>query len=258
MYGNRRVFVALALLAVGLSFARPASGQIASYVDERGKLVFVNGDSPQARHGSTISSPVAAKASPVNSIPQPGTKSNEFAAASPGSVESSAVSARAFVSNPSDSRLDRIVQEAAQRHSLDPALVKAVITTESGGNTRAISQKGAVGLMQLIPSTAQRFGVGNPFDPAQNVEGGTTYLKTLLDRYNGDLTKSLAAYNAGERAVDLSGGVPAYRETQQYVQKVTSAYFRPGSGRTSTLWSPPRPTVRREVDANGRVVFTNE
>jgi soluble lytic murein transglycosylase-like protein len=150
------------------------------------------------------------------------------------------------------------VQEAAQRHSLDPALVKAVITTESGWNTRAISQKGAVGLMQLIPSTAQRFGVGNPFDPAQNVEGGTTYLKTLLDRYNGDLTKSLAAYNAGERAVDLSGGVPAYRETQQYVQKVTSAYFRPGSGRTSTLWSPPRPTVRREVDANGRVVFTNE
>jgi soluble lytic murein transglycosylase-like protein len=150
------------------------------------------------------------------------------------------------------------VQEAAQRHSLDPALVKAVITTESGWNTRAISQKGAVGLMQLIPSTAQRFGVGNPFDPAQNVEGGTTYLKTLLDRYNGDLTKSLAAYNAGERAVDLSGGVPAYRETQQYVQKVTSAYFRPGSGRTSTLWSPPRPTVRREVDTNGRVVFTNE
>jgi soluble lytic murein transglycosylase-like protein len=191
-------------------------------------------------------------------MPQPGTKSNEFAAASPGSVESSAVSARAFVSNPSDSRLDRIVQEAAQRHSLDPALVKAVITTESGWNTRAISQKGAVGLMQLIPSTAQRFGVGNPFDPAQNVEGGTTYLKTLLDRYNGDLTKSLAAYNAGERAVDLSGGVPAYRETQQYVQKVTSAYFRPGSGRTSTLWSPPRPAVRREVDANGRVVFTNE
>jgi len=258
IYSSRRVFVAFALLAVGFVFARPASGQIASYVDERGELVFVNGDSPQARHGSTISSPVAAKASPVNSMPQPGTKSNEFAGASPGSVESSAVSARAFVSNPSDSRLDRIVQEAAQRHSLDPALVKAVITTESGWNTRAISQKGAVGLMQLIPSTAQRFGVGNPFDPAQNVEGGTTYLKTLLDRYNGDLTKSLAAYNAGERAVDLSGGVPAYRETQQYVQKVTSAYFRPGSGRTSTLWSPPRPIVRRDVDANGRVVFTNE
>src|SRR5580700_8091582 len=106
--------------------------------------------------------------------------------------------------------------------------------------------------MQLIPGTAQRFGVNNAFDPVQNVEGGTTYLKSLLDRYRGDLTKSLAAYNAGEHAVDLSRGVPAYRETERYVQKVTNAYFRPDSGRTSTLWSPPRPIVRQEVDTNGR------
>ena len=98
--------------------------------------------------------------------------------------------------------MDRIVREAAERHKVDPALVKAVISTESGWNPQAVSRKGAVGLMQLIPETAQRFGVGNPFDPAQNVEGGTTYLKSLLDRYNGDLTKTLAAYNAGERAVD--------------------------------------------------------
>ena len=179
---NRRVFGAIALLAAAIVFSKPASGQIASYVDEHGKLIFVNGDSPQARHGSTISSPSAAKAPPVVSMLQPSARTDDFAAASP---------------NPTDSRLDRIVQEAAQRHRLDPALVKAVISTESGWNTRAISQKGAVGLMQLIPATAQRFGVGNPFDPAQNVEGGTTYLKALLDRYNGDLTKSLAAYNAG-------------------------------------------------------------
>ncbi len=241
----------VALLAVNVLFSGPASGQIASYVNEQGKLLYVNGDSPQSRRGSTISSPSAAKASPVFSGSQPVAKANDFAAASP-------KAASLPVQEVADQRLDRIVQEAAERHRLDPALVKAVISTESGWNTRAISQKGAVGLMQLIPATAQRFGVGNPFDPAQNVEGGTTYLKTLLDRYNGDLTKSLAAYNAGERAVDLSGGVPAYRETQQYVQKVTNAYFRPGSGRTSTLWSPPRPTVREEVDANGRVVFTNE
>ena len=89
------------------------------------------------------------------------------------------------------------MHDAAERHSVDPALVKAVISTESGWNTLAvISQKGAMGLMQLIPTTAQRFGVGNPFDPEQNIEGGTMYLKSLLDRYNGDLTKSLAAYNA--------------------------------------------------------------
>jgi soluble lytic murein transglycosylase-like protein len=161
-------------------------------------------------------------------------------------------------SNSKEDRLDRIVREAAERHNVDPALVKAVITTESGWNPQAVSRKGAVGLMQLIPTTAQRFGVNNSFDPAQNVEGGTSYLRTLLDRYNGDLPKSLAAYNAGERAVDLSNGIPDYRETRMYVQKVTDNYFRPGSGRDTHLWSPPRRPVRLETEANGRAVFTNQ
>jgi len=212
-------------------------------MDERGKLIYTNEDFPQPHQRSTIgSSSTTAEKQAISAVP------------SVTATESDATSPFA----PADGRLEHIVQETAQRNSLDPALVKAVISTESGWNTRAISQKGAVGLMQLIPSTAQRFGVGNPFDPAQNVEGGTLYLKSLLERYNGDLTKSLAAYNAGERAVDLSGGVPAYRETQRYVQKVTNAYFRPDSGRASALWSPPRPTVRQEVDASGRAVFTNE
>jgi soluble lytic murein transglycosylase-like protein len=141
---------------------------------------------------------------------------------------------------------------------VDPALVKAVISTESGWNPRAVSRKGAVGLMQVIPETAQRFGVSNPYDPEQNVEAGTTYLKALLDRYNGDLEKSLAAYNAGEHAVDHTGGIPPYWETRRYVRKVTDAYFRPGSGRDPVLWSPMRTSVRKEVDSKGRVVFTNE
>jgi soluble lytic murein transglycosylase-like protein len=133
-----------------------------------------------------------------------------------------------------------------------------VIRTESGWNPRAVSRKGAIGLMQLIPGTAQRFGVGNPYDPAQNVEGGTMYLRALLDRYNGDLTRSLAAYNAGERAVDESRGVPPFRETLRYVQKVTDEYFQPGSNRSSAPGTPRRISVRREVNSKGRVVFTNE
>ena len=231
-HATKAAIVVLAA-AAWLVLCVPSQAQIASYVDEHGKLVFVNGDSPKRKSGSTISStPASSSGATPDSPPQ--------------------------TANASGDHLDQIVQEAAERHNLDPALVKAVISTESGWNPSAISRKGAVGLMQLIPETAERFGVGNAFDPAQNVEGGTTYLKELLDRYNGDLTKSLAAYNAGEHAVDQSGGIPAYPETQRYVQKVTDAYFRPNSGRDPSLWSKPKAPIRQETDSSGRIIFTNE
>jgi soluble lytic murein transglycosylase-like protein len=237
---------AVAILAAVIWFSLPtlSQAQIASYVDEHGKVIYVNRDSPAPRIGSTISPPsVGAQAL------RPGFKT-EFGSGSRAAAVSS--------TSESDDQFDSIVRQSAERNKVDPALVKAVISTESGWNPRAISPKGAVGLMQLIPGTAQRFGVDNRFDPAQNVEGGTMYLRSLLDRYNGDLTKSLAAYNAGEGAVDRSGGVPQFPETQQYVRKVTDRYFQPGSGRNPQLWSPPRAPVRRDVDSNGRVVFTNE
>lgn len=218
-----RAIIVVITAVILLSMSVPSQAQIASYVDEHGKVVYVNGDSPRRKDGSTISS-----TPPAQTANAPG------------------------------DHLDQIVQQAAERHNLDPALVKAVISTESGWNPTAISRKGAVGLMQLIPETAERFGVGNAFDPVQNVEGGTSYLKALLDHYNGDLTKSLAAYNAGERAVDQSGGIPAYPETERYVQKVTDAYFRPSSGRDPSLWSKPKAPIRQEVDSNGRIIFTNE
>jgi soluble lytic murein transglycosylase-like protein len=245
---------AVAILAAGLWLSMPAlsSAQIASYVDQHGKVIFINGDSPAAKSRSTISSSSTGSRTPSASVAELPSSS-----ASPASASTASASALSLASQPDD-RLDRIVRQAAERHKVDPALVKAVISTESSWNPRAVSRKGAVGLMQLIPETAQRYGVGNRFDPAQNVEGGTMYLRSLLDRYNGDLTKSLAAYNAGERAVDLSGGVPQYPETQDYVRKVTNAYFQPGSGRNEGLWSPPRAPVRKEVDSSGRIVFTNE
>ncbi len=155
-------------------------------------------------------------------------------------------------------KLDRVVRAAAEHNKLDPALVKAVIGVESGGNPAAVSRKGALGLMQLVPATAERFGVGDAFDPAQNVEGGARYLRTLLNRYNGDLERALAAYNAGENAVERSGGVPNIPETRNYVQRVTQSYFRPGSEHVSTAWSAPARPVRRTVDSAGRVIFRNE
>jgi soluble lytic murein transglycosylase-like protein len=153
--------------------------------------------------------------------------------------------------------VEKIVREAADRHHVDPALVRAVIETESNWNPAARSRKGALGLMQLIPTTATRFGVNDIFNPQQNVDAGVHYLKTLLERYNGNLDLALAAYNAGEGAVDRAHGIPSYRETRNYVQKVQHAYFRPGSGRLENAFARPNP-IHRQVDNNGRIVFTNE
>src|SRR6202171_5540848 len=150
--------------------------------------------------------------------------------------------------------VEKLVREAAERHRLDPALVRAVIETESNWNAGAISRKGALGLMQLIPTTAQRFGVNDAFSPQQNVDAGVRYLKTLLERYNGNLDLALAAYNAGEGAVDRAHGIPAYRETRNYVQRVQNAYLRPGSGRLDSAYSHHIP-IHRDVDGNGRIIF---
>lgn len=115
---------------------------------------------------------------------------------------------------------DRIIHDAAQRHQVDMALVKAVIRAESDFVPWAVSPKGAQGLMQLMPATARLRNVWRTFEPRQNVEGGVTHLRYLLDRYGGNLRLALAAYNAGEKAVDAYGGVPPYPETVAYLSRV--------------------------------------
>jgi len=116
------------------------------------------------------------------------------------------------------------IADAARRHELDPALLTAVVGQESGFRQRAISGAGAMGLMQLMPETARELGVRDPFDPAQNLNGGAKYLRGLIDRYHGRLDFALAAYNAGPGAVDRYGGVPPYRETQTYVANILASY----------------------------------
>ena len=123
-----------------------------------------------------------------------------------------------------DSRYEPLIQEHATRRALRPELVRAVIQVESGFNARALSPKGAMGLMQLMPATARSLGVNNPWDPAQNIRGGTDYLRQLLDEYDGNEELALAAYNAGAGAVAKYGRrIPPYRETRDYVRKVGAA-----------------------------------
>jgi soluble lytic murein transglycosylase-like protein len=120
--------------------------------------------------------------------------------------------------------LETLAADVARRHGLDPALVLAVASVESGFRPKAVSPKGAQGLMQLMPATATSLGVADAFDPETNLEGGSRYLAELIALYDGDLTKALAAYNAGPGAVKRHGGVPPYQETRAYVKKVLERY----------------------------------
>jgi soluble lytic murein transglycosylase-like protein len=120
--------------------------------------------------------------------------------------------------------LTTAIHDAARTHGVDPRLVAAVARRESAWNARAVSNAGACGIMQLMPATAQYLGVRNVFDPRENIFGGTRYLRTLLDTFNGDLDLTLAAYNAGPGAVEKHRGIPPYRETRAYVAAVRKTY----------------------------------
>ena len=224
----------LVLGALGL-LAVPSQAQIASSIDLDGRRLFINAEPPvtlaltAAKHKNIYlprEAPFAGRTHPAVTMDRDG--------------------------------VEKIVREAADRHRVDPALIRAVIQTESNWNPIALSNKGAGGLMQLIPTTARRFGVNDVFNPQQNIDGGVHYLKTLLDRYNGNLDMALAAYNAGEGAVDRARGIPSFRETRNYVQKVQSAYNHPSSGRLAdAVLFRPRP-IHRDMDLSGRTIFSNE
>lgn len=152
---------------------------------------------------------------------------------------SSAVRTTRKLDEPAGDDINELISHHSRRQSVRPELVRAVIAVESGFNPRARSHKGAMGLMQLMPATAARFDVDRPYDPGQNIRGGVAYLRELLDRYQGNETLALAAYNAGPGAVERYGQrVPPYQETREYVQKVR--------GRTGAL---------SEARASGKVVY---
>ena len=173
---------------------------------------------------------------------------------------------------PSASRLtaasiDGLIEAFAAEHSIDSALIRAVIRAESNFNHRAVSRKGAQGLMQLMPATIWRLSVGDAFDPHENIGAGVRYLRQLLDQFQGDLTLALAAYNAGENAVLRYRGVPPYQETREYVRKVLSQYRRTrGEPATSRVVSavpraaeppPPPPALYKALEASGAILYSN-
>ena len=186
----------LGRLVCGLAFvlgaAVPARAQIYTWRDPNGNLV-------------------------LSDKPREGAVARTFAVPKADSLR-----ATRFVASDRARAYDSLIDEHARLNSLRPSLVRAVIQVESAFNPRAVSPKGAVGLMQLMPATARQFSVGNAFDPEENVRAGTKYLRQLLDRYDGNEQLALAAYNAGPGAVDKHGqSVPPYRETRSYVSRIS-------------------------------------
>lgn len=189
------MFKALLISAVVLCTAAPASAQIYSWRDADGKLVL--SDKPRPDKGQQTTYEVH------------------------GAATVRAVGAK--VSREKSAPYDASINAHAERMGVEPDLVRAVIQVESAFNPTAVSVKGAMGLMQLMPATAQELGVSNPFDPDQNIRGGVTYLKQLLDRYDNKIELALAAYNAGIGNVEKYGTVPPFKETRNYVDKITKA-----------------------------------
>jgi hypothetical protein len=257
---------------------RSASSRITTS-EENGRKVYVNDDSPvkpkqaQTQTTQTRRSTLVYWSSKENRwkpVPSAGTASLQAAKSAAAEVNqyyghestqsalarivaaNSAPNFRGHQATPEE--IDESIVMAAARHNVDPNLVRAVIKVESNFNSNAVSRKGAMGLMQLMPSTARSLNVKNPFDPEQNVDAGVRHLKQLLENYGGDVNLTLAAYNAGAGAVARSAGVPRFAETQNYVRRITNLYYGGFDFSSSGASHDP---VRVQRDARGVLYISN-
>ena len=231
---EKREPIAILLAGLLLVWTGPALGEIYYQIDENGIAHFTNAPT-----------------------------SSEYRLLQPGVLPS--------VPRLTAANIEELIEAFGAEHGLDSALIRAVIQVESNFNHRAISRKGAQGLMQLMPSTIWRLSVGDAYDPHENIGAGVRYLRQLLDQFQGDLRLALAAYNAGENAVLRYRGVPPYPETRDYVTKVLRLYrqmrgerSRNGVVRTVSRAvapppppAPPPPAIYRTQEASGAILYSN-
>jgi len=245
--------------------------------DEHGRKIYVNDTvaASSTRHTQTSDTPRrslmywSSKDNRWKAVPPPNASAMRAARSAAAEVNEylghesnqsatvSIVAANSHGATSTAGDIDSAIEEAAARHNVDPNLVRAVVKVESNFNPNAVSRKGAMGLMQLMPSTARQLKVKNPFDPAQNVDAGVRQLKQLLESYGGDIKLTLAAYNAGAGAVARSAGVPHYAETQNYVRRITNLYYGGDYGRAVFNPSVSQDPVRVQRDARGILHISN-
>ncbi len=249
-------------------------GSAITTTEENGRTIYVNDDAPKPHpHEAGESQPRRStlvywsgkenRWKPVPSANTVSMKAAQSAAAevseyfihdSVKSANAKIIEANARGHQASPEEIDQAITMAAARHNVDPNLVRAVVKVESNFNSNAVSRKGAMGLMQLMPATARSLNVKNPFDPEQNVDAGVRHLKYLLENYGGDVNLTLAAYNAGEGAVARSAGVPHYSETQNYVRRITNLYY---GGFDFAPSGPSHEPLHIERDARGVLYVSN-
>jgi soluble lytic murein transglycosylase-like protein len=266
------VLMASPVIATLLSFTKPyvqaetgftGPASITAATDSSGRKVYVN-DSPASpvrkakaapaftSQGLVYWSQTAHRWKPVRAVY---VREARSAAAEVSESEriSSLVRGKPFTQQ----EINSAIEEAAARHNVDPSLVRALIKVESNFNPNAVSRKGAMGLMQLMPQTARQLNVTNPFDPEQNVDAGVRHLKQLMESYGGDVKLSLAAYNAGAGAVSRSGGVPHFAETRNYVRRITGLYYGGSDPGYRILGGAVHEPVRVQRDARGVLYISN-
>jgi hypothetical protein len=276
-----RMLTVSAILATSLSLC-PAlwaasgadgNGENITATDDHGRKVYVNDSAPApVHHTQAPEAPRrtlmywSSKENRWKPVPGPNAEAMRAARSAAAEVTQSighesqkSASARIQAANfagrtMSQDEIDASIEAAAARHNVDPNLVRAVVKVESNFNPNAVSRKGAIGLMQLMPSTARQLKVQNPFDPEQNVDAGVRQLKHLLESYDGDVRLTLAAYNAGAGAVARSSGVPHYAETQNYVRRITNLYY---GGIDISSQSVSRDPIQVQRDARGVLYISN-
>jgi len=269
--------MASSVVATSLLFTTPcvqadaasgsASAVITSSTDDNGRKVYVNESLPVVatkrseasvrRTSLAFWSVTERRWKPVPSANVRAARSaaaevNHYLGEQPG-PPTNFVRGRTF--SPQD--IDAAIDQAASRHNVDPNLVRAVIKVESNFNPNAVSRKGAMGLMQLMPQTARQLKVANPFDPQQNVDAGVRHLKQLMESYGGDVKLTLAAYNAGQGAVARSAGVPHFAETRNYVKRITQLYYGGSDPGSHFLESPTHDPIHVERDGRGVLHISN-
>ena len=265
----------LSLTAQPVYAADDGTGKMVATTDDSGRTIYTNDSVSTPAKGSRNAQATGFRQSRLVYWSNKEKRFKPVPSATMGAARSAAAEVNQYLtreSNPADAAradflrsnvpfnqqdVDSAIDQAAARHNVDPNLVRSVIKVESNFNPNAVSRKGAMGLMQLMPSTARSLHVTNPFDPQQNVDAGVRHLKSLLESYGGNIKLSLAAYNAGAGAVARSSGVPRFAETQNYVRRITELYYGGGQPGSRIMGNVVHDPVRVQRDARGVLYISN-